>query len=214
MKNSLKTPEPKPSSPTNGVRRRLATAALTLTAAFAASPAVKAEASTHKAHRQHEQHQRYQSLSSLRAQTIERLARQEPLAFFNGSLSAAATPNHTPSAQDPSFVGGVSKPLVIYRGNPKDQNGHNDLTNGDYVFGYINHSSDKPNVTLFPFDKQTMHLIPNTDGEPKVEDVVYPSDGSGGLDFNRPLAPIGLKGVPYINQAGNPELIAVASEAE
>jgi hypothetical protein len=207
VKKSLEASEP--TSITDEVRRRLAVAALTLaTAAFAAGgPVASAGAATHKV-RGHEQHQQHKSLSELTKQTIEQLAHQEPVAFFNGSI--VSTEASTAFADG---ISGVSQPLLIYIGNPKDKAGKHNLEDGNYVFGYINHSNDKPNVTLFAFDKHTMRLIPGADNMPKVDNVVFRSDDNGGLDFNQPFGPEGPKDVPYIDQYGNPLLVAVAVEA-
>ena len=188
MNKSPELVKPKRKLP-KAVKRALAGTALAVTAALA--PAV----STAQAEKGVvEKLRSYIPTRVLEKQTKQRLRNQQDLGAFNGVLLRGQ-------------AGVVEHPVVVFRGNPKDKFGHDNLTNGDYAFGEIARPSG--NLTLLKFDPVTMKLVPwSMENGPLVKNFIFQSDKAGRLNLNEPLTSTDertkLHGGPLTDAAGQP----------
>jgi hypothetical protein len=95
----------------------------------------------------------------------------------------------------------------VFRGNPKDEFRHQDLTNGDYAFGEIDRSTG--DVRLITFNPATMKLVPwSMENGPLVVSFIFQSDKAGYLNLNEPLTSSDgrtkLHGGPLTDASGQP----------
>ena len=194
MNKSPETTKPKRKLP-KAVKRGLAGAALTVTAALA--PAVStAQAEKGVVEKLHS----YIPTKVLEKQTEQRLRQQQDLGAFNGVLLLETNYNNGGTQYSPTTSGGatypngsntgqaevIEHPVVVFRGNAKDEFGHDNLVNGDYAFGEI----DRPtgDLKLINFDPETMKLVPwSMENGPLVENFIFQSDKTGHLNLNEPL---------------------------
>lgn len=130
--------------------------------------------------------------------------------YDNGGTEATPTPSGgTVYPNGSNTIGGdtIKDPVVVFRGSPKDEFGHNDLTNGDYAYGAIDRKTGR--IKLIPFDAETMVLVPATmeDG-PLVKNFIFQSDKAGHLNFSEPLTSSDertkVHGGPLTDASGQP----------
>jgi hypothetical protein len=105
----------------------------------------------------------------------------------------------------------VDKPIVYFRGNPKERFGHNDLNNGDYLFMKItDRESTHPKLKVIKSGGS--HLITYPNGEPLLQSVTFMERSEfDGIDLNSPSGGYdleGMKGGPLQNPDGSPMQIA------
>jgi hypothetical protein len=133
----------------------------------------------------------------------------------NGGVEATQTTNggtrYSPGISTVTRY--VDKPIVYFRGNPKERFGHNDLNNGDYVFMEItDRESTHPKLKAIKRDN-TSHLISNLNGEPFLQSVTFMERTEfGGIDLNSPAGGYdldGMKGGPLQNEDGSNMQIAI-----
>jgi hypothetical protein len=215
MNKSPETTKPKRQL-SKAVKRGLAGAALTVTAALAPgiAPAQAEKGVIEKLHS-------YIPTRVLEKQTKHRLGQQQDLGAFNGVLlletnyNNGGTPYSSMTSGGASYPNGgnttksevIEHPVVVFRGNPKDEFGHNDLANGDYAFGEI----DRPtgDVKLITFNPETMKLVPwSMENGPLVKNFIFQSDKAGHLNLNEPLTSSDgrtkLHGGPLTDASGQP----------
>jgi len=203
---------------TGALRKGLAVSALSVTAALAPGVVTaQAEKGTVEKLKTHI------PTKVLEKQATQSLHQQRDLVAFNGILLFESAYNNGGSQYNPMAAGGnvytdsnvtkigegIEHPVVVFRGNPKNEFGHNDLTNGDYTFGEIDRPTGK--VKLINFDPKTMKLVPWTmegsDG-PLLENFIFQSDKAGNLNFDEPLTSSDnrtrLHGGPLSDATGQP----------
>jgi hypothetical protein len=184
---------------TRTLTRGLAGAALTVTAAMA--PAVSTANAEKGPAEKKLSH--YIPTRVLRKQADADLKEQIDLGAFNGALitnrgvpngGTEATPTPSGGTTYPTasltYTGKVFEhPIIMFRGNPKDQFGHNDYTNGDYAFFKLVRGKH-PHVEPIKFNPATDVVEPWTmegsDG-PEVRPFIFQSDKAGHLNLSEPL---------------------------
>jgi hypothetical protein len=216
MNKSPETSQPTKRKLPRAVKRGLAGAALTVTAALAPAVAT-AQAEKGVVEKLHS----YIPTRVLEKQAKQRLRNQQDLGAFNGvllldsSYNNGGTPYSSTTSGGASYPNGgnttesevIEHPVVVFRGNPKDEFGHDNLTNGDYAFGEI----DRPtgNLKLINFDPATMKLVPwSMENGPLVKNFIFQSDKAGNLNLNEPLTSSDertkLHGGPLTDASGQP----------
>ena len=146
--------------------------ALTLVVAAGVLP-VSGTAEAATKHGKPELHKRA-PITLLEKRTEKRINQDKVVAFYDGTLTIS--PSDTPSTGGAPYApetGGASyspktvvieNPLIVYRGNPRDDLDHKRLLGGDFAFGSIGRASSQADVTLYPFDAQEMHFHPSDGG--------------------------------------------------
>ncbi len=181
-------------------RRALAATALTLTAALG-SGVTSARAKTLSPEKPR-QHAQSFSLRERQKTTENNLLNQIGVGFFRGALLLHPVKRDTGGTKySPDQSGGTAypdnnvveeevilNPLLVYKGSPKDQFGHDDITNGDYYFGIITHrSSGRPQVKLIKFNPDNMKLVADMSSNTYQESVVFQSDKLGNIKIDGPM---------------------------
>lgn len=145
--------------------------ALSITAGALPTAGTAAEAATK--HSKSEVNKRT-PIALLEKRTEKRINQDKVVAFYDGTLTIS--PSETPSTGGAPYVpetGGASysskavvieNPLIVYRGNPRDNLDHKRLLGGDFAFGSIGRASSQADVTLYPFDAKEMHFHPSDGG--------------------------------------------------
>jgi hypothetical protein len=177
------------------VKRAAAATAIALTAAMGQGVAT---ANAETASRSTKLHNTI-STRVLDRQIEESLRKQRDLQAFNGILLFSSDYNNGGTEYTPVIAGGnsypadattnsgrgIEHPIVVFRGNPKNRFGHNDLTNGDYEFGLIDRTTG--DVKLIKFDPKNMVLVSwAPENESQLVNFIFQSD-NGTLNFNEPL---------------------------
>ena len=130
--------------------------------------------------------------------------------YDNGGTEATPTPSGgTVFPKGSQTIEGITvkDPVIEFRGNPKDEFGHSNLTNGDYAYGVIDRKTDR--IKLIPFDPDTMVLVPATmEAGPLVKNFIFQSDKAGHLNLDEPLTSSDdrtrVHGGPLTDASGQP----------
>jgi hypothetical protein len=172
-----------------------------------------------------EVHRAYRNLLSVNEaeKVVEGRIKNGTTAIFNGTLVISHPEGNGGTAYTPTEHGGtyssepvndptyVTRPLINTPGKYDPSVSSTGFNPYDSMFGWVNHRSHKPEVTLVKFDPLTMKLVPDESAKNAISQVKFmPLKGGGNeqfseFDFNRPLDPAGN---PLLDPAGNPEVVA------
>ena len=203
----METLKPKtPETPSmSRLRRAGLVGALTLMASMA--PAVSpAEAATHARHNKTHTREHLTSLKQLNRQTEQALSDGRSVAHWRGTAIYEKTV-HGRHGRHRTVTRAIREPLVVFRGNPKEQFGHDDIDGKDkkyYAFGSLKvDAAGKPHVTLHA-GTDVRHIRTFADATEQPVGSVAFAMTTEGVDFNTPIEPTGE---PIVDDAGNPEVI-------
>jgi len=198
---------------------------------LAPSVAQAESAQSGKAHKQTSiEKKAYSNLLSVRQaeKLVEANIKLGSTAYANGTLILKHPEGNGAAAYEPAGNGGTSAPRSAeapdtYVKDPfylkqdkydpylAPQNFHPDKHT---MFGYVDHESRRPKVTMIKFNPLTMEFVPYANTPVAVSQVGFtPVKGGGNakfteFDFNMPVDPITM--APKLNQGGTPDVIAMA----